>query len=260
MKKILLLLTIFISSLTLFACEDQKIESNLIIVTFYTSPNGTLYDTLEIEKDTSIDEVADPTRNGYTFDGWFTDLLHTKPHSFVNTFPASTTLYAKWIPNVNTITYNLDGGQNSPLNPQTFLSGQSIILTQPTRFDSTFIGWYLIPQSQVNILVDRRINSTTGLVNDITLYALFERTQHVVQFNARGLGSFALPSSITILNPRTLRVPGGSEIPRLEILTRDGYAFEGWWDNTYTREFKTGDIYDLGRATTLFAKWTPLES
>jgi uncharacterized repeat protein (TIGR02543 family) len=260
MKKILLLVTIFMSSLALSACEDKKIESNLIIVTFFTGSNGTMYDTLEIIRDTKIDEVDNPTRNGYTFGGWYTDLLHTKDHSFSDTFSVSTTLYAKWIPNTNTITYELDGGQNSPLNPQTFLSGQSIILTQPTRFDSKFIGWYTIPQSQVNILVDRRINSTNGFVNDFTLYALFERIQHVVQFNARGLGSFALPTSIVILNPRTLRIPGGSPIPTLDVLTREGYVFEGWWDSTYTREFKPGDIYDLERNATLFAKWTPIES
>lgn len=259
MKKILFFVTIFLVSLTLSACEDQKIESNLIIVTFYTSPNGSLYDTLEITRETAIDPVADPTRNGYTFDGWFTDLLHTKPHSFSDTFSVSTTLYAKWIPNLNTITYNLDGGENSPLNPQTFLSGQSIILSQPTRFDSTFIGWYSVPQSQVNILVDRRINSTNGFVNDFTLYALFERTQHVVQFNARGFGSFALPTSIAVLNPKTLRIPGGTAIPTLDVLSVEGYTFEGWWDNAYTREFKPGDIYDLGRNATLFAKWTPVQ-
>jgi uncharacterized repeat protein (TIGR02543 family) len=256
MKKILVLIFILAFTFGLAACEDRKIDSDSIIVVFFTGLNTENIETIEIEKGESIEAIEDPTRPGYTFDGWYLDSASTISFDFDDIFEVSTTLYAKWIPSLNTITYSLDGGTNASNNPENFLTGQSIILSQPTRIDSTFIGWYLSPPAEINPVVDKRITSTAGLAGDITLYAYFEGTSHVVTFNARGTGAFALPTSITILNPRLIRVVGGTLIPTLPTPTAvNGYTFLGWWNATYEFQYLENTSYTLGRSATFFAKW-----
>jgi uncharacterized repeat protein (TIGR02543 family) len=260
MKKILILVFIIAFTFGLAACEDRKIDSDLISVVFFTGLNTENVETIEIEKGTSLDTLEDPVRVGFTFDGWYLDVNSTIPFDYSKEFNVSTTLFAKWIPRINSITYVMDGGVNSPNNPATFLTGQSIIFTQPTRFDSTFIGWYLSPPAEINPAVDRRLTTTAGLAGDVTLYAFFEGTSHVVTFNARGFGAFALPSNVTApLNPRLIRVVGGTLIPELPTLTTTGYRFAGWWDSTYETQYLENTSYTLGRSATFFAKWELIE-
>lgn len=257
MKKIMILLFVFVSTLSLAACEDRKIDSDLIIVVFFTGINTDNVDTIEVEIGTTLNQLEDPTRLGYSFDGWYLDNESTIAFDYNAEINVSTTLYAKWIPSLNTITYVMDGGLNSMNNPTTFLTGQSVILSQPTRFDSTFIGWYLSPPEEINPMVDRRLTTTIGLAGDVTLYAFFEGTNHVVTFNARGFGdTYALPSDVTApLNPRLTRIVGGTLIPELPTLSVTGFTFLGWWDSTYETQYLENTSYVLGRSATFFAKW-----
>ena len=47
----------------------------------------------------SVTKPADPTREGYTFAGWYTDEACTKAYDFATAVTADMTLYAKWIKN-----------------------------------------------------------------------------------------------------------------------------------------------------------------
>ena len=47
----------------------------------------------------SVTKPADPTREGYTFAGWYTDAACTKAYDFATAVTSDMTLYAKWIKN-----------------------------------------------------------------------------------------------------------------------------------------------------------------
>ena len=47
----------------------------------------------------AVAKPADPTREGYTFAGWYTDAACTKAYDFATAVTADMTLYAKWIKN-----------------------------------------------------------------------------------------------------------------------------------------------------------------
>lgn len=258
MKKIILLFFLIASSIGLAACEDKKLDSDLIVVVFFTGLSTNVMDTLEIEKGSTLETLNDPVRLGYVFDGWFLDVLSTTPFSYETTINVSTTLFAKWLPNTNVITYEMDNGTNNVNNPESFLTGQNIIFSQPTRLDSTFIGWYLSPPSEINPMVDKRVVTTLNLAGDITLYAFFEGTNHVVTFNARGLGDFKIPDNINLINPRLIRITGGALIPELPTLAPiPGFVFSGWWNSDYTTQYLDGTPYTIARSATFFAKWEP---
>ena len=43
-----------------------------------------------------LTKPSDPTKDGYTFNGWFTDTELTTAWDFATTIDTNTTLYAKW--------------------------------------------------------------------------------------------------------------------------------------------------------------------
>ncbi|MBP1546149.1 MAG: InlB B-repeat-containing protein, partial [Oscillospiraceae bacterium] len=61
------------------------------------------------EKNTAVTKPADPTAEGFTFGGWFSDRECTIPYDFSTLITADTTVYAKWTENsssdVHTHTY-----------------------------------------------------------------------------------------------------------------------------------------------------------
>lgn len=65
-------------------------------VTFDTD-GGSKVDTLSVTNGKTLAAPADPTKDGYTFDGWYTDEALTKPFSFgITLITEDITLYAKW--------------------------------------------------------------------------------------------------------------------------------------------------------------------
>lgn len=61
----------------------------------------------------TVAKPADPTRDGYTFAGWYTDAACTKAYDFSAAVTADMTLYAKWTKNAVTPGGNGDSGSNS---------------------------------------------------------------------------------------------------------------------------------------------------
>ena len=60
----------------------------------------------------TVTKPADPTREGYTFAGWYTDAACTKAYDFSAAVTADMTLYAKWTKNAVTPGGNGDSGSN----------------------------------------------------------------------------------------------------------------------------------------------------
>jgi uncharacterized repeat protein (TIGR02543 family) len=85
---------------------------------------------------------ADPTRAGYTFDGWFTE--ETDGTRFNSTFsPAdeNVVVHAQWTQIPFLVTFEEHGGTAVP--DSTFVSGGTLALpADPTRAGYTFNGWF----------------------------------------------------------------------------------------------------------------------
>ncbi len=65
----------------------------------FNSKGGTSVKALSAKYGEVVTAPVAPTRNGYTFDGWYTEVDYTNKYTFT-TMPSSTiTLYAKWVKN-----------------------------------------------------------------------------------------------------------------------------------------------------------------
>ena len=107
------------------------------------------------------------TRTGYTFGGWYKEAAFTNQWNFASDVVTSdTAIYAKWMLNQYTVTFNADGGTPVPAQQNIGYGGK---VTQPsamTKTNYTFIGWFK-EASHTN-----QWNFATDVVTaNITLYA-----------------------------------------------------------------------------------------
>ncbi|WP_052323521.1 MULTISPECIES: InlB B-repeat-containing protein [Lysinibacillus] len=182
-----------------------------------------------------------PTKAGYTFGGWYTDVGRTQAYDFTSVITEATTIYAKWNAQTYTVSFNTDGG--SAVSDQSVAYGgkASAPTPAPTKAGYTFGGWYKdAGHTQV-------YDFTNVITENTTIYAKWKAQTYTVSFNTDG-GSAVSDQSVAYGEKASAPTPAP---------TKAGYTFEGWYtDVTHT------DIYDFNKEiaanTTIYAKWKPL--
>ncbi|OQB14372.1 MAG: Internalin-A precursor [Firmicutes bacterium ADurb.Bin193] len=109
----------------------------------------------------------DPTRDGYTFEGWFEDAEGTTEYNFDTVLDADKTLYAKWTPVQVEYTVTFDLNYEGAPEATTAETEGGVVARpdDPTRDGYTFEGWYEDEEGTV------LFNFSTELDADKTLYA-----------------------------------------------------------------------------------------
>lgn len=157
-----------------------------------------------------------PTRNGYTFTGWFTAASGGTKVSTTTTMGAgNVTIYAQWTPTNYTITYNLNGGTNpSGVSTNYNINTATITLPTPNRSGYTFAGWYTNSSFTGSAVTSIAKGSTGNKV----FYAKWTPANYTISYNLNGGSVSGNPTSYNIETATfTLKNP-----------TKTGYTFTGW--------------------------------
>lgn len=174
----------------------------------------------QIRANTPADQPADPTKEGYTFIGWYNG---ESEWNFETPVTADLTLTAKWQINRYTITFDTAGGSEVPSITQDY--GTAITPpAAPTRTGYTFAGW------------DREI-PTTVPAEDMTLTAKWQVNQYTITFKPENGGQDIV-----------IKQDYGTAITAPANPTKTGYTFAGW-DKTIPSTMPAGDM-------TITARWT----
>ena len=187
-------------------------SSSKVVMSFVTN-GGTTIDPILEEAGTAITAPAAPTRKGYTFEGWYSDVtLQTKVDTLPTSMPdSSITYYAKWTPVEYTITYNGLEGANPVSNPATYTTETpNFTLTNPTKPGYAFKGWQVGDESTVA----QTVTIQKGTTGDMTFTAIFEQETYDITYVecAEGAKTYKMGDTVT------LPVPAD----------RKGYTFMGW--------------------------------
>ena len=174
----------------------------------------------QIRANTPADQPADPTKEGYTFIGWYKG---ESEWNFETPVTADLTLTAKWQINRYTITFDTAGGSEVPSITQDY--GTAITPpAAPTRTGYTFAGW------------DRE-SPTTMPAENITLTARWTVNQYTITFKPENGGQDIV-----------IKQDYGTAITAPANPTKTGYTFAGW-DKTIPSTMPAGDM-------TITARWT----
>lgn len=174
----------------------------------------------QIRANTPADRPADPTKEGYTFIGWYNG---ESEWNFETPVTADLTLTAKWQINRYTITFDTAGG--SEVAPITQDYGTTITPpAAPTRTGYTFAGW------------DREIPTAMPAEN-MTITARWQVNQYTITFKPENGGQDIV-----------IKQDYGTAITAPANPTKTGYTFAGW-DKTIPTTMPAGNM-------TITAQWT----
>ncbi|EAD5761241.1 LPXTG cell wall anchor domain-containing protein [Listeria monocytogenes] len=162
--------------------------------------------------DSLLTEPAAPTKDGYTFDGWYDAETGGNKWNFAtNKMPAkNVTLYARFTVKSYTATFDKDGTTTT----QT-VNYDSLIQepTAPTKDGYTFTGWY--DAETGGNKWDFAANKMPA--KNVTLYARFSTNAYTATFDKEGTTT-------------TQAVDYDSLLTEPTAPTKDGYTFDGWYD------------------------------
>ncbi len=222
-------------------------------ITFETDGGEESLGEIEETEDGAI-ILPRPTKEGYTFVGWYEDEAYTKWAGDAGDEykpEGDTTIYAKWKANQYTVTFNANGG-NTDTEKIKQDYDTSITLPEATKVGFKFKGWY----SDINGKETNKVGNAGDsyiIKGEATLYAKWGKNEYITEEG----------------NKITFETDGGEEslgeIEETEdgaiILpepTKEGYTFKGWYSDSTHINFvgNAGDKYKPDGRVFLYAKWS----
>lgn len=94
MKKLRFGLMLLVSCLFLSGCGCEKQTKNFIVT--FDSNGGSVVESQTVKENGFATKPVDPTKEGYTFTGWYLNLTDENTYDFSTKVTKSFTLYAKW--------------------------------------------------------------------------------------------------------------------------------------------------------------------
>ena len=162
--------------------------------------------------------LNDPTRTGYTFDGWTgTDLTETTLNVTIAQGSTGDRSYtATWTPITYYISYDLGGGSVASANPTTYnIETPTFTLNNPTKTGYTFDGWTGTDLTEAT----QTVTVTQGSMGDRSYTATWTPTTYNITYDLDG-------GSVASANPTTYNIE--TLTFTLNNPTRTGYIFNGW--------------------------------
>lgn len=234
-------------NLTLYPKGVRSVEGTFTL-RFDSNGGSSVSPITGIAKDSTVKLPAAPNREGYIFEGWFTDAGLTNEFTQASLVNSNITVYAKWedLPIGNyTVMFDSKGG--SPVNPITGIKdGSTINLPSPPNKEGfAFGGWFTDSG-----LADK-FTETTAVTSNMTVYAKWMEAGETftVTFNTRG-GSLIDPIK-GIVKGATIELPESF---------KEGYVFVGWFTDSGLRDQFTEEtpvvaditLYPKGTRTVTF--------
>ena len=202
----------------------------------------------------SAKTLPTPTRNGYSFSGWYTtsNFNGSKFTSIAKGTSGSKTFYAKWTATSYTITYYLNGGTNPTGAPTSYTAeSAAITLPTPTQTGYSFAGWYT-----TSTFSGTKVTTiSSGSSGNKNFFAKWTANTYKVQFNANNGTDETTTQQFTYgtaknLEPNTFTPPKGKG-GFLEWTTNANGTGANYADGASVLNLTT----TLGGTVQLYAQW-----
>ena len=157
----------------------------------------------------TIKNVENPTKEGYTFIGWYD--INDKKVNHPITVTKNMTLYSKYEINSYKVSYYNEGVKY--IEDQKINYGENALKpnTDPSKIGYTFKYWSIKENGE-------EYEFSTKITEDITLYAVYEINKYTVTYINEG----------TEYHKETAEY--GSVVISIQDPTKEGYTFIGWYN------------------------------
>ena len=229
------------------AVDLGKANGTPVVYTItFNSNDGTSVESQNVNAGEKLTEPTPaPTREGFTFDGWYEDSTFSTKFNFDTPITDNMTLYAKWTENKYTLTFDANGGSGT-MTPVTDLTGEYTLpaneFTAPSG--KQFKGW--------SLTTDGATVSKVAMTENRTVYAIWENipvVTYTVSFAANGgTGTMADVTGIS----------GEYKLPANGFTAPAGKQFKGWATSA-DGSVISGTTYEVSSDTTFYAIWESKE-
>ena len=247
-----------------FVTEDEANVKNMPTA-LYSYNGAPIYDYyLKGEKVAA--PTTDPSRTGYTFDGWYAQGATDKFVFTEDTVTGDLVLTAKWEAETYTITYEYNDKdinnktELQPKNPNSYTIEDAITLNDITaagEHGKQFVEWRCdLNKDGVAETITEIPKGTTG---NLTISAHWNYPVNYTVFDKNGDKIDSLSKTEYVFED-VLRSEEGY---KLTALTQDGYTFDGWYqdddDLGKTEKLIEGQTLKTAKKWELYGKLTPNE-
>lgn len=212
--KTLSAIVIIFTILLIAGCNNNAVSFDIN----FDSNGGSIVESISYDSTNTITIPDNPTKEGFIFDGWYLD-NNTFGVSFTENSLLDTpieddlTVYAKWIVNQYTLTFEVNAGSTIEAITQDYDS-EIQEPTEPTRVGYTFGGWYSDAEFSV------AYNFTTMPAKNITVYAKWNINSYTLQY---------VDYDNTVLMTQDIEFDTDlSGVTAPTEPSREGYTFSGW--------------------------------
>ena len=218
----------------------------------YNANGGAINEEYVSTYNYNVSEITlptDVTKEGNEFGGWYDNSNFTG--AAVETISAAEygdkTFYAKWNANTYDVTFETNGGTiNSGAFDKYTYGVVASLPTNVTKDGHTFTGWYT-DEDCTSAVVSIISSNTFG---NQKFYAGWSNTAYAVTLNTND--GVILAGNITSYTFGT-----AVALPTKEQITRTGYTFGGWYDNSScTGTAQTEISAEATGNKSFWAKWT----
>lgn len=197
-----------------------------------------------------------PTRDGYTFSGWYThvesgDKVETGGPVAINSVGKPIdTLYARWSVRKVTVYYDYNGAPAGTTTSHTYNYGanHSKLPSHPTWFGREFLGWFTAATGGEEVTHSTPVTATNPNAESLSL-TLYAHWGFKIEYDP-GSGDGSMETTYAPLNePYTP--------PACTFTPPEGMSFDHWAINSLKGPaLKAGESYQFTRSAILYAIWS----
>ena len=228
--------------------EDTKIkplwELKKYTISFNLNGGSSEFrEIIEYTEDTDTFKLLAPVKNGYKFDGWFTnsDFTGEMIEEIIKGSSGNKEIFAKWELEEYKIKYNLNGGIINNLVNNYTIESEDFIISKPIKNNYTFVGWRENDSKELNSII--KINK--GTYGDKIFTAVFAPINYKIDYELNGGYLNKTVNKYNVESNVTLPIPN-----------KNGYKFIGWFTNS---DFSGDVVTNIYKGTVgdkkYYAKW-----
>lgn len=235
---------------------DVKYDLDEHTLTFETN-GGSAVNPITVRHGNAVARPADPTKDKYTFIGWYADPEFTEEYDFATVLEADKTIYAKFeltSTPIGDIYVRYDVLHIKQLPDGTYDLANAEVEHLSAKKDTTVTAVIKDYRATHHVNVNRTLSKLTGTaiqpymgVDGKPVYTIltvyYDLDFHTLTFDTMGGSKIA---------PETVR--HGLTVAKPKDPVNGGYIFDGWYtDKTYRTPYNFAT--PLTQDTTIYAKW-----